>query len=229
MTHIKRFNVKKTLNVSKKELPWITKSKPGKPFLLSVSLETLLKEVTDFADNKKEVLYLLSKGIYVNGKRVKKRRYPVGIFDVLHFEGKEDVYYRLVLDNGVLSLKNIDEKEKDLRILKIISKKLVSRKTKKGKEVGFNYGLIDSSNYFTEESFSTKGSFIYNHKKNEVEDYLELEKGTKVMIISKKHIGKVGIIEEMSDDFVLVKDEDELLKTKSKNVYVLGKEIKITI
>ena len=231
MVHIKRFNIKKTWDVAKKEKPWIVKSNPGKLSLLSIPLETLLKEVSDLATTKKEVLYLLSEGIYLNGKRVKDRRFPIGLFDVLSFESEKDdeVFYRLVLKKGKLSLKTIDKKEKDLTILKIVSKNKISRKTKKGKETGFNYGLIDSSNYFTDESFSTNGSFIYNHNKKEKVDYLPLEKGTKVMVISRKHIGKIGTVEEVSDDFVLIKNEDHLLKTKSKNVYVLGKKIKITI
>lgn len=231
MVHIKRFNIKKTWDVPKKERPWIVKSNPGKKSLLSIPLETLLKEVSDIASTKKEVLYLLSKGVYLNGKRIKDRRFPIGLFDVLSFESEkgDGKYYRLTFNGGKLSLKLVDKKEKDLSILKIISKNKISRKIKKGKEVGFNYGLIDSSNYFTDESFSTDGSFVYNHNKKEKVDYLPLEKGTKVMIISKKHIGKVGTVEEVSDDFVLVKNGDHLLKTKSKNVYVLGKKIKITI
>ncbi len=177
----------------RKRYVFVTNVKPGpNPKWLSYDPVTLMRDVLHYARNAWEVKKALKMGmLLVNGKTVKDHQYPIGLFDVINIKDTK-IYYRLVpLKGKELYPIQVDEKEKDLKIVKVIRKTAL----KGGK---FQYTGHDSTNYVLDRSDINIGdSLLVNTSEGKLMDVFKLEKGNYALVYRGRRVGVLGKIEEI--------------------------------
>ena len=221
--HLKRIALPRTWglprkSVNRQKMKFASKPNAGKDLNLTLSLNNLLKDVLKLAKTKKEVKAMLQfKHVFVNGKRVRDEKFPVGLFDVISFD-ELDKCYRLTFSKfGKLVAVEIDCKEKDTQISLIKGKTLL-----KGGKLQLN--LFGSVNILVDpkskESFKVGDSVVIKNKK--VDSVLSLEKGASVMLIGGSKIGNLAIVEDIKDKVLFIKINDKVVETLTKYAYVVG-------
>ncbi|HRT02350.1 MAG TPA: 30S ribosomal protein S4e [Candidatus Diapherotrites archaeon] len=223
-TRVLKVNKARAITGVDKTRRFIIRPSPGKHELNSaVSIGYILRDTLHLADNLKEIKYILhNKDVLVDSKVVTSYSFPVGLFDVISIP-KLNKYYKVIfLKNGPLSLKEINKDESKEKICKIVKKKKIK---------GNNFQLItnDGRTIITSNSaYKTRSSVKLNLDENTIKEYLPLEVGRKVYIISGKHIGQTAIIEAISPGtlqkpwLLKLKDHDDEFETIEKNVIVIG-------
>lgn len=220
--HIKSLNTPKTWNVARKDTIFTTKPNPGAHSLkLGISLNHVIKKELNLANITKEVKSILNNGdCLVNGKKAKEVHANVGFMDVISFPKIKKNFRVIINKSGKLSLIEIDEKESNVKLSKIINKTIV----KKGK---IQINTLDGKNILVEkDSYKTSETLVFGLPEMSIKKCLSLEKGAFVMLIGGRHIGSVGIIESLSSSSIIFKDNktEEQYETLKKFVFVIGKE-----
>jgi small subunit ribosomal protein S4e len=217
------------LKILKKQNTWLTSKLPG-PYSNESNepLGLVIKMLFGFAENKKEVKYMLNnKTIKVNGIRIKKNRFPIGIFDIIEFEeiGKS---YKIHFDRkGRFAYTELKKGYEKVRPSKISNKTTL----KNGKlQLTFDNGFTVLIDVKDKDKFKVADSVIYDFEKKSVKSVLKFEKGAHVFVTSGRHVGKDGNIKEIipsklgvKPEIVVQKDKDEF-RTLSNYVMVLPKE-----
>lgn len=216
--HLKRIAIPRTWRVkTKKEIKYITRPKPGKNFLYSMPLGTILKEVICIARTEKEVKFILSeKNLFVNGVRVNEPKYPVGIFDTIEIKeiGK---FYRMVFDRrGNLAIVNTDKMDAEARPVKIKGKTMLQ----KGK-VQLNFS--DGTNLIADKKYEIGDVLIIKHPKT-VTSVIKLEKDVLVYIVGGKNSGKLGVVKDIAGDGVTFSVDGKDFKTLKEYSFQIGKD-----
>lgn len=215
--HLKTIAAPKTWSVKRKEKKFVVRSNPGPHNLFtSIPIAVLIRESLGYARTMKEVKFILNnKTVLVNNIQRKDPKFPVGFMDVISFTELKDNYRILYSIQGKLVAKKIPEEEKSLKIAKIKNKTSV-----KGK---FLLNLHDGTNIeMPNGSFSPGDSVVYDLDKKIMKDYIKLDKGVFVFLTQGKHIGKSGVVEEVSAEKVKVKSGDTVFETKKDYAYVIG-------
>lgn len=213
--HIKRISAPKSWPVSRKHRTWVTRPKPGKPFVLAISLSNALKELTGVARTSKEARYLLQHvGVEVNGKTATSTRLPVGFMDVISVP-KHELFWRVGLTKkGRLCAVKIDKKQASLRLVKITNKTRVGKQIQVNCSDGTNL-LIDKNAYKTGDSLLLEENTIKKH--------LPLEEGMTVILTGGSHLSQVGSVKELTSDTIFFEQEDKTYSTAKRCAFVVGK------
>lgn len=217
--HLKRLNAPKTWKIQRRGITFITKSNPGgmsKDMTLPIS--TLLKYHLGIAHSIKEVKHVIkSEEVLVNSRRVDDYRHPVCFTDILSFPKTND-HYRLIIDtDGLLKLVPVSKEDAKLKIAKIIGKSLV-----KGK---MQLNLMDGRNVmFEKHHYKVNDSLFITIPEHIVKEHLSFEKGMLVLLYRGKHIGKIGALQEIKGDSVVVKTGDDTYETRKDYVLIVGKD-----
>jgi small subunit ribosomal protein S4e len=221
--HLKRLNTPKIWNISKKSTTFVAKSKPGPHAKeMSLPLIVLLREHLNIVENKKEAKALLNeKRLKVDCKVVNELNYPIGLFDTISIPDAAK-YYRLCLDyKGGLILIPIDEKEAELKFVRVINK----TRLKKGL-VQFN--LSGGRNLISKEKYGIGDTIIFDLNKNKAVKKLELKKEALVLVIKGKHAGEIARIEGFKEFESITKDR-VILKNKEGATYQTMKDYAFVI
>jgi small subunit ribosomal protein S4e len=217
--HLKRINAPKTWKIQRKGIKFTTKSNPGGMSKnLTIPVANILKFDLKLANSVKEVKHLIFEGlIFVNGKKITDYKYPLCFTDVLSIP-KIEKYFRLIIDtNGILRILPITKEESALKITKIIGKTFV-----KGK---MQLNLIDGRNvFFDKHHYKVKDSLLLTMPEQIVKEHLSFEKGALVLLYQGKHIGKIGKVNDIKKDSIMVKTKDEEFETKTTYALVIGKD-----
>ena len=181
--HLKRNKTPKSWPIERKGTKYLVvpqhNLKNGIPLLVA------LRDILNFAQNRKEAKKILSLGkVKVNGKIAKEEKQPLLLFDVLSIGEKN---FRVVLENKKFSLMEIQERETLEKIAKIIGKKIL-----KGGKIQIN--LSDGRNFITKESLKTGNSVIVDFKERKIKKIIEPRKGGKMIVLKGRHSGKSGKI-----------------------------------
>jgi small subunit ribosomal protein S4e len=225
MAKLKRLLAPKFWRVPRKEKKWTVSPRPGphKKFE-SLPLQIIVRDILKFAETGKDARTIIKKGeVWVDGKPRKDHAYPVGLFDVVVFP-KIKQFYRVVPSYNGLRLIQINEKESNLKICKIVNKTLV-----KAGKVQLN--LNDGKNVLVDDGkYKTGDSVLVELPKLKIVKHLQLEKG-KVGIISKgKKSGKGGMIKEIiqgkgkDSTKVVCKFEDKDTEIPKRQFIVVGED-----
>ncbi len=206
--YLKRKIMPKSWPVERKGTKYLAKPNHGLENVITVILA--LRDILNIVKNRKEAKKLMNLGkIEVNGKKVKDEKMPLSLFDIL---GLDDKKFKVVLKNKKMGLEKTDKINK---ICKVKDKKLV-----KGNKQQVN--LSDGRNYISDKKINTGDSVIIDFKKNQISDVLKLEKGSRVLFISGKHMGQEGKIEEMKKEEIIVKIKKDKVNTKQESLIVIG-------
>jgi small subunit ribosomal protein S4e len=191
--HLKRISAPKNWLLKRKAGKFVAKPLPGAhPLNASMTLNYLVIDVLNHAKTAKEVRKILhDKQLLVDNVVRGESKFSVGLMDVVEIPKLKEAY-RISLDEaGRLTLVTIDDKEKNLKLLKIIGKTVI----KKGK---FQLNAHDGKNILVEKFEVNVGdTVVYDLTKKKIVKNLSLEKGAQVLLTAGKHVGRFGAVKEM--------------------------------
>lgn len=219
--HLKRYFAPKTWKIKRKGITFITKPSPGTHKIgMSMPLNVILRDVLGYANNNREVKFMLEKrDISVDGIQRKDYRFPVGLFDVLSLNDINK-YFRIVLDKrGNLALIKIEKGESTLKLCKVTGKSIVKGKTQ--------LNLYDGNNIFVQDKGYKIGDAILMvmGKKREIKEKVSFDKNVLIYLTGGKHIGQIGKVEDIRGNRILYKiGEGNIVETLKAYAFPIGKE-----
>lgn len=219
--HQKRISASRYWKFARKTTKYIAKQNPGAHSSeMGFSLVMVLREMLGMAKIRKEARdILLHKDVLVDGVKRKDHRFCVGFMDVISFPQIKKSYRIIMEKNGKLGIIEIDEKEAQIKVLKIKNKCAM-----KGKKIQMT--LFDGRSIIVEKSDCNVGdSLLIEVPSHKVKEHFKFEKNASIILLGGKHIGIKGIIENVEGDKLIFKNEKgEILETKKEHAYVLGRE-----
>jgi small subunit ribosomal protein S4e len=222
MAHIKKSMMPKSWPVPRKGKRKRFIAIPSHGLNDGISLLFLLRDVLKIAVTRKEARYMTLNGmVKINNKVKHNENFPVNVLDVLRLKNEETtLYYRLEIIKGKFDLVEINEKDADTRIVKIVGKKILS-----GGCVQMN--LQDGQNVISKDKFRVGDSVLMNTKNGKVEKVLELKKGARIEILNGKHAGEKGELVSFEDlvrgrNYEIKFDNDRLVRLPYKAILVIG-------
>lgn len=222
--HQKAISAPKTFPIPRKLKTWVAKPSPGPHGKKEcVPIVVIVRDVLGKAETMKEVRQILRNGkCYVNGKMVKDRRFPMGVFDSLQLG---DDYYRLVPSKKGFDLVEIDEEEAGKRLSRIEDKKML-----KGGRLQLN--LDDGRNMIVGEDFDlgTGSVLLIKVPEGEILEEMERKKGCKVIITEGKNRGKIAELKDIKKtlgskpNVAILEYEGREIDLPEKLVFPVGEE-----
>jgi small subunit ribosomal protein S4e len=211
MTHLKRENAPKNWPIIRKGTTYIVNSDfCGLPILVA------LRDVLKLANKRSEVKKALhKKEILLCGRAVRDEKKSIKLLDILTITSLNKNYRMIFSKEGKFAFKEIKDVEKDYKIAKIINKKIL-----KGKKTQLN--LSDGRNFLSEIKCHVNDSVLINLKANKIEKCLALKEGSKVLVVSGKHIAEEGIIRKIENKLKMVE-----IESHEKSAKVLIKQIMV--
>lgn len=222
----KRMSFQGKLALNKKEYHWTFNQNPGTHKNTdSCPLGNLMRDVLHFADNTREIKYILQTKICnVNGRRVKDHHFSVGLFDIIEFKDIEKRYRVLITHRGFFVLKELAKDDKLLRPCKVVSKKII----KKGVlQLGFENGFVLRKPKV--KNVNLRDTIEFDIVKQEFTTHIVFEKGQNVFVIDGPHASKFGELKEIiAGDLqkraeVIVKSGKDEIRTIADYVFVIPK------
>ncbi len=223
--HQKRLAVPKSWPVERKEETYTTKAAAGPHGEDGVPLLIVLRDVLGYVDSKKEARFALGQdSVQINGDSISDVRRPVGMFDILAFQEREE-YYRVFPDEGGrLSLTPIDESSAGSKLGKIVGKTQIA-----GGDT--QLALHDGKTLLVEDAtaYDTNDSIVVSNDSDEIVAHFTYEEGALVTAVRGSHAGRIGTIDEIqvtpgsSANNVLIDalDGDDRFETVEEYVVVI--------
>ena len=189
--HQKRLSAPDGWPVDRKTETFTVKADAGPHGESGVPLLILLRDVLGYADSRKEARYALNEeSVVVNGTPVADEERPVGMFDIIAFQEREE-YYRVFPDEGGrLALTPIDEDSAQSKLGKIAGKHDVA-----GGDTQLT--LHDGQTLLVEEEYSVNDSLVVANDDDEVVAHFEYEEGALATAVAGQHAGQIGTITEI--------------------------------
>jgi len=223
--HLKSLAAPKTWPIPRKRFVFVTKQHPG-PHTLnsSMPLSVVLRDVLKALSVAREMKKALAAGkILVNGVVRKEMKFPVGIFDTVSVPDA-DVHVRLIYNRyGQFATSKIKKDRVALRYVKIVGKTIL-----RGGKLQLNF--FDGSNLLVPKDDYKVGDTLILHD-NAVKQHLRFGKGAMAYLMAGKHMGKIGIVEEVftfngsQPDRVVLAADKEKLDTLRSYAFVVDKEL----
>ncbi|HLC96528.1 MAG TPA: 30S ribosomal protein S4e [Candidatus Nanoarchaeia archaeon] len=216
-SHLKRLNAPKQWPIKRKGITYILRPYPGAHTLhTSMPLGAVLRDMVGCAHTLREVkLILESKHVLINGVRRREVKYPVGLLDVLVIEETESFYRLILTHKGNLCLMPIDKSEKDITLSKIANKTKLHKQTQLNLEDGSNL-IVDK------DEFKTSDVLLLKLPSREIQKKVSLEKGSLIYLTGGKHIGSVGIVEDIAGSKIWYKLDEAVFETIKEYAFVVG-------
>ncbi|MBW2966042.1 30S ribosomal protein S4e [Candidatus Woesearchaeota archaeon] len=215
--HLSRLAAPKTWQLKRKGIKWIKRPLPGAHAMdRSVSLNFALKHILNYARTNKEVKRMLNnQEIFVDGVRRKDPKFAIGIMDVLSIP-KVGKYFRVLLTTkGKIKLLPIPENEAKIKLCRIKNKAPVKKK------IQLNLG--DGRNILVEkDEFKTRDTVVIEVPSQKIKESLKLEKGNSVYLTRGKHVGEIGIFEEIKKGKLIYKRDKKMFETDISFAFVVG-------
>jgi small subunit ribosomal protein S4e len=206
--HIKRQNISKFWPLHPKGNKYVVV--PNRERKNGVPILVILRDILKLAENRKEVKKIINCGkIKINDKIIRKDNFTVMPFDIVDIG--EKTYIASFSEKGKFQLQETKEREK---ISKIIDKKII-----KGNKIQIN--LLYGKNILIKDKIKANVGDSVIIKDNKIQKIIPIEKTRKVMMISGKNTGKIGIIDSINKNIIMVSIGDKKIKTKIKDFIVL--------
>jgi small subunit ribosomal protein S4e len=210
--HLKRQEVPKEWPIERKGTKYVVR--PDSDLKKGVPILVALRDMIKVAKNKKEVKRALHlKNILVNGKAAKDEKISVLLFDVIKIIPSGKNYRMNISSSGKFMFEEIDEKDAELKVSKIIGKKIL-----KGKKEQLN--LLDGKNFISNEKCEIGDSLLINSEKKKIVKCVPLKEKSEVVVFSGKHSGKKGVIIEFKKG-----QKTALIEINKEKINVLIKQI----
>ncbi len=226
--HEKRLSAPKAMPIKRKAYKFVAKVRPGPhPRDLSVPLVVLLRDMLNVVKTRYEAKRILSDGlVYVDGRRVKDLKFPVGFMDVISFKDIDDVYRVLVDRKGRITSFKTDKKERNIKLVRINNKTTV----KNGR---IQLNMHDGRNILADDTI--KSLKVGDVLKIEVPSQKILEKaemkpGSTVYIFRGKHSGlkarikEIRVFDSPEDNVAVFEADGDVYETKVDYLFVIGEK-----
>jgi small subunit ribosomal protein S4e len=191
--HQKRLSVPNSWPVERKTETFTIKADAGPHGEAGVPLLIILRDVLGYADSRKEARYALNEdNVVINGKAVSDEERPVGMFDILAFDEREEYYRVFPGEGGRLSLTEIDADSAQSKLGKIEGKQNVP-----GGDVQLT--LHDGETLLVEDGSQYSGgdSVVVANEGTDIVAHFEYEEGALVTAVDGTHAGDIGRIESI--------------------------------
>jgi small subunit ribosomal protein S4e len=159
-------------------------------------LAIVLRDILEFAKNRKEAKIIISQGkVCVDGKVRRNDDFPVGLMDVLSLPDATK-YFRVLPAKKGLTLNTIQKNDASFKLCKITNKSIL-----KGKGVQLNFH--DGSNVLVsvaapqnpvEDVFETYDTIKISLPERQIIEHVKLKENNYALITGGKNIGKCGKI-----------------------------------
>lgn len=220
--HLNRLNAPKTWPIKKKKgIRFIARPLPGAHSLKQgITLSIVVRDILNYAKTAKELKTILNSGKILVNKEVRKTpRFSLGLMDIIEIpETKESYVLLLNKKNKFYLQKNKNSNEK---ICKIKGKTLL----KKGK---VQLNLLDGINLIVDKDvFKVGDSVVLDLQNHKIKKHLKLEKGATIFLVSGKHLGSVGVVEDIQQsEFekpkLIFKTKKEKFETLKEYAFVIN-------
>jgi small subunit ribosomal protein S4e len=218
--HLKRLVMPTTWTTKeKKSVTWVARPNAGAhPLNEGMPILLIFRELLGLANTAREVRYMMkNKQVLVDGKRRTDYRFNVGLMDVISLPDIKEQYRISINNNRKLAPVKIDAKEANQKVCKIKGKGFYNGKMQLRLSDG-RVILADKGKYHTSDSI------IISLPDQKIVEHLQFEKGSSVLLTGGKFIGKIGNVQEIKDETVVIKSKDETFETLKKYCYVVGKQ-----
>ncbi|WP_436935277.1 30S ribosomal protein S4e [Halovenus marina] len=191
--HQKRLSAPKSWPVERKEETFTVAAGAGPHGESGVPLLIVLRDVLGYVDSRKEARYALNQdNVLINGVAESDEERPVGMFDIVAFDEREE-YYRVFPDEGGrLALTPIEADAAQSKLGKIDEKRHVS-----GGDIQLT--LHDGQTLLVDEDapYDANDSIVVANEDDEIVAHFEYEEGALVTAIAGAHAGEIGTIDEI--------------------------------
>lgn len=184
--------------------------KDGLPLLV------IMREILGFVKTKRELKRVLNENkILVNNKKTKDEGRTLLLFDTLSLKDENKFYKLNYSSRGKLNVEEINEKEANYKVSKIINKHIL-----RGNKTQLN--MNDGINLISKEKINVGDSVLFNFKEKKIEKVIPVKEKAKVLIIKGKHTGETGEINEIKNGKFYLKSKDKIFEIKSNEFIVLN-------
>ena len=216
--HLSRLNAPKSWPIRRKGIKFITRPSPGAHnFATSIPLSLVLTNILKHARVNKEVKKILYEGkVLVNNQVRKDHHMPVGLMDVITVPSLNEAHRVVFTEKGKFKLLKLKDNEKDLHLQKVVNKTIIS----KGK---VQINLLDGGCIVLDkDDYKTGDTIVSSFKDKKVIEHIPFKKGAKVYMYGGKSIGKVGKLEAVKENQIIVKTKEGSFETAKRYAFVVG-------
>lgn len=213
-SHIKRYAAPSSWVIERKVCKHIVKCFPGShPLENGMALGQVLRMI-GVAHTMREIRNVTYKSqVLVDGKRVKDPHTMVGLMDVLSVPSI-NVHKRVVL-NTLKHLIAIDTKHHDKKVVQVRGVRLL----KNGK---VQVNCSSARNVLVEKNTYKRGdSLVIALPKQTIAEHLALKEGAQVYLTGGRHAGSLGVIEEVKEETVWFRIQNQSYETKKSYAFVV--------
>lgn len=217
--HLSRLAMPKSWKIKRKGIKWVTRPHPGAHSLkLGLSLNVFLRDLLTLAKTTREVKSILNKQeVFVDGKRRKDHKYIVGLMDVVTLPKINKSYRILLNEKGYIRAVAIKKDEAGIKPCKITGKTVV----RKGK---MQLNLFDGKCLLVDKNELNVGdSVVIEIPSQKIKERLPFAKGSTIYLIGGKHVGNVGVVEEIMNRRIVYKRDQDRFETLKRYAFVIGK------
>ena len=216
--HLIRLASPKTWDIKRKGAKFVTKPLPGSHKAeTGMAVSTMLKEVFGYASSTREAKKILQGNrIKIDGKVSRNSRSPVGLFDTIEFQNLEECFRIVFTNNGKIDIVKIRKDESSIKPCKIVGKTMV-----KGK---LQLNLYDGRNIFVDKnSYKVGDTVVISLPEQKISKHLKLDKKSTIYLTGGKHIGEIGIVEDIVQNKIIYRNEEgNVVETSKKYAFVVG-------
>ena len=217
--HLKRLVAPKTWPLLRKSAVFITRSLPGRHrTAMSLPLIMITRDLLQFARTAREARFLVrDKRVLIDNSFARDVRQQVGIMDTVYFPMIKKAYRLSLSKRGKLSLVEIDEKEANMKICGVRSKKII-----KGNKTQLQ--CHDGRTLLSDKKIHIGDSLVLTLPKQEITQQLSLTKDALVFMLSGGHTGSVGKVQMIEGKNITLLCGDDTITTTADKFIVIGKE-----
>lgn len=189
---------------------------PGHNKSAGIPLLIIIREILKIVQTRKELKkVLLEKKILVNNSVVKVENFSLCLFDTLSIKDAGKHYRLSYSETKKIILEEINEKESNFKICKVLGKKIL-----KGKKVQIN--LNGGRNLISNEQVNISDSVLVNFNANKIEKIIPLEENSEVLVIKGKYLGQKGKIKKIHGEQGEITLKGREIKMNLKNAIALN-------
>jgi len=222
-TRVKRQLAPTFWNIKRKESQFVLRVKPGphskkRAYPLGIILRDILKVANTMHESEKIVN---EEKVKVDGVIRRDINFPVGLMDVIQLIPTGQAYRLVPKDSKLLVPIIINESEKDLKLIKIISKVLI-----RGNKL--QYGFHDGKCLISNRMMMVGDTCLVQIPSVEINSHIKFEKGAIILITSGENAGRIGKVETIRDGLfslpkrAVVSFEDRSVELPVGNVMAIG-------
>ena len=218
--HLSRLTAPVSWGVKRKGIKFITRPHAGAHNLReSIPLSLVITDLLKFARIRRETKKILNEGkIFVNGKVRKDLGYAVGLMDVISIPSLNQDYRVFYDIKGKFKLSPLGDDEKDVRIVQIKNKTIIS-----GKKIQLNNS--DGTNIILDKvaCYKTGDTLFVSLKDGSIKDHVSLKRGARIYLIGGTKRGVVGTLDDTKVNTIVVKTPEGSFETAKRYAFAIGK------